>query len=179
MKNEQARAVTHKMAAECDVIVEAFRPGVMAKFGLDYESVKKVNPNVIYLSVTGFGQTGPNKDLPVTDAVIQAFSGLMTVNKDSQGLPNRLNMIPIDVTTGLYAFQALSTALMRKFRYGTGCYIDNNLACRSGLPSCQDHGIPPRGRRSTNAVRARRNNAHRRRLHQHHSDARASLQSLM
>ena len=128
MKNEQARAVTHKMAAECDVIVEAFRPGVMAKFGLDYESVKKVNPNVIYLSVTGFGQTGPNKDLPVTDAVIQAFSGLMTVNKDSQGLPNRLNMIPIDVTTGLYAFQALSTALMRKFRYGTGCYIDNNLA---------------------------------------------------
>ena len=65
--------------------------------------------------VTGFGQTGPNKDLPVTDAVIQAFSGLMTVNKDSQGLPNRLNMIPIDVTTGLYAFQALSTALMRNF----------------------------------------------------------------
>ncbi|MBT6275334.1 MAG: CoA transferase [Chromatiales bacterium] len=127
MKSERAQAITRDMAAKCDVVVEAFRPGVMAKFGLDYETVKAINPSVIYLSVTGFGQSGPNMNLPVTDAVIQAYSGLMTVNKDSQGMPNRLNMIPIDVTTGLYAFQSLSTALMRKFRYGTGCYIDNNL----------------------------------------------------
>lgn len=127
MKQPDAQAVARKIAEKADVIVEAFRPGVMAKFGLGYEQVKAFNPDVIYLSVTGFGQTGPNMNLPVTDAVIQAYSGLMTVNKDSQGLPNRLNMIPIDVTTGLYAFQALSTALMRKFRFGGGCYIDNNL----------------------------------------------------
>ena len=127
MKSPEAQAVAKKIAEKADVIVEAFRPGVMAKFGLSYDQVKEYNPNVIYLSVTGFGQTGPNSKLPVTDAVIQAFSGLMTVNKDSQGLPNRLNMIPIDVTTGLYAFQTISTALMRKFRYGVGCYIDNNL----------------------------------------------------
>lgn len=127
MKAPEAQAIAKKMAAECDVIVEAFRPGVMAKFGLSYEQVCEFNPNVIYLSVTGFGQTGPNSKLPVTDAVIQAFSGLMTVNKDSQGLPNRLNMIPVDVVTGLYAFQAMSTALMRKFRWGKGCYVDGNL----------------------------------------------------
>lgn len=127
MKQPEALEVTQKMAAECDVVVEAFRPGVMAKFGLSYDDVKKVNPNVIYLSVTGFGQEGPNNGLPVTDAIIQAYSGFMTINRDSQGLPNRVNMIPIDVTTGLYAFQGLSTALMRKFRYGTGCYIDNSL----------------------------------------------------
>ncbi len=127
MKSPRVREITEKMAAECDVVVEAFRPGVMKKFGLSYDQVKETNPNVIYLSVTGFGQEGPNNGLAVTDAVIQAFSGLMTVNKDSQGLPNRLNMIPIDVATGLYAFQSLSTALMRKFRYGVGCYIDNSL----------------------------------------------------
>jgi crotonobetainyl-CoA:carnitine CoA-transferase CaiB-like acyl-CoA transferase len=127
MKQPEAQAVARKIAEKADVIVEAFRPGVMAKFGLSYQQVKEFNPTVIYLSVTGFGQTGPNSKLPVTDAVIQAFSGLMTVNKDSQGLPNRLNMIPVDVATGLYAFQAISTALMRKFRFGVGTYIDNNL----------------------------------------------------
>lgn len=127
MKNPDALAAARRIAEKADVIVEAFRPGVMAKFGLSYDQVKAVNPDVIYLSVTGFGQTGPNSDRPVTDAVIQAYSGLMTVNRDKDGLPQRLNMIPVDVTTGLYAFQALSTALMRKFRFGGGCYIDNNL----------------------------------------------------
>lgn len=127
LKNADAQAIVRKIAEKADLIVEAFRPGVMAKFGVGYDQVKEFNPNVIYLSVTGFGQTGPNSKLPVTDAVIQAYSGLMTVNKDKDGLPQRLNMIPVDVTTGLYAFQALSTALMRKFRYGVGCYIDNSL----------------------------------------------------
>ena len=103
MKQPEAREITKKIAAECDVIVEAFRPGIMAKFSLSYDDVKKINPHVIYLSVTGFGQKGPNNGLPVTDAIIQAFSGFMTINRDSQGLPNRVNMIPIDVTTGLYA----------------------------------------------------------------------------
>lgn len=127
MKNPDAQAAARRIAEKADVIVEAFRPGVMAKFGLSYEQVTAFNPNVIYLSVTGFGQKGPYSNRPVTDAVIQAYSGLMTVNRDKDGLPQRLNMIPVDVATGLYAFQGLSTALMRKFRYGVGCYIDNNL----------------------------------------------------
>jgi crotonobetainyl-CoA:carnitine CoA-transferase CaiB-like acyl-CoA transferase len=127
LKQPDAQAAVRRIAEKADIIVEAFRPGIMAKFGLSYDQVKSFNPNVIYLSVTGFGQSGPNSTQPVTDAVIQAYSGLMTVNRDKDGLPQRLNMIPIDVTTGLYAFQALSTALMRKFRYGTGCYVDNNL----------------------------------------------------
>ncbi len=127
MKQPEALEIVRKMAAECDVVVEAFRPGVMAKFGLSYDDVKKINPSVVYLSVTGFGQFGPNSTRPVTDAVIQAFSGFMTINRDDRGIPNRVNMIPIDVATGLYAFQALSTALMRKFRFGEGSYIDNSL----------------------------------------------------
>lgn len=118
MKQPEAVEITCQMAARCDVLVEAFRPGVMGRFGLAYADVIKTNPEVIYLSVTGFGQVGPNQELRVTDAIIQAYSGFMTINRDNQGLPNRVKMVPIDVTTGLYAFQALSTALVRKLRYG-------------------------------------------------------------
>ena len=88
MKQPEAKIIAQRIASESSVVVEAFRPGVMGKFGLSYDEVKYVNPDVIYLSVTGFGQKGPNKNLPVTDAIIQAYSGFMTINKDSQGLPN-------------------------------------------------------------------------------------------
>lgn len=127
MKEKKAQALVQKAAAEADVIVESFRPGVMGRFGLSYEDVKKVNPNVIYLSVTGFGQEGPYNKLPVTDSVIQAFSGWMSINRDEEGTPQRIGMIAVDVMTGLYAFQAISAALMRKVRFGEGGYIDCSL----------------------------------------------------
>lgn len=110
-----------------DVVIEAFRPGVMTKFGLAYEDAKAANPGIIYLSINGFGSRGPNAMLPVTDAVIQAFSGLMTIARSSDGVPNRLTMIPVDVVTGLYAFQAVATALVRKFRFGAGGHIEASL----------------------------------------------------
>ena len=119
--------VARLLMKNSDVVIEAFRPGVMAKYGLAYEDAKAANPEVIYLSINGFGSQGPDHMLPVTDAVIQAFSGLMTVSRSSDGVPNRLTMIPVDVVTGLYAFQAVSTALMRKFRFGTGGYIEVSL----------------------------------------------------
>jgi len=127
MKDPKAQALVQKAAAEADVVVESFRPGVMSRFGLGYEQVKKVNPNVIYLSVTGFGQDGPYNKLPVTDSVIQAFSGWMSINRDGEGTPQRIGMIAVDVMTGLYAFQAISAALMRKVRFGEGAYIDCSL----------------------------------------------------
>ena len=108
-------------------MVESFRPGVMARFGIGYEQVKAVNPEVIYLSVTGFGQEGPYNRRPVTDSVIQAFSGWMSINRDASGTPQRIGMIAIDVMTGLYAYQAISSALLRKFRFGKGAYIDCSL----------------------------------------------------
>jgi len=119
--------VARTLMKQSDVVIEAFRPGVMAKYGLAYEDAKAANPGIIYLSINGFGSQGPNAMLPVTDAVIQAFSGLMTVARSSDGVPNRLTMIPIDVVTGLYAFQSVATALVRKFRFGTGSYIEASL----------------------------------------------------
>ncbi|MFZ8898398.1 MAG: CaiB/BaiF CoA transferase family protein [Alphaproteobacteria bacterium] len=127
MKEKKAQELVQKAAAEADVIVESFRPGVMGRFGLSYDHVKKINPNVVYLSVTGFGQQGPYNKLPVTDSVIQAFSGWMSINRDEEGTPQRIGMIAVDVMTGLYAFQAISAALMRKVRFGEGSYIDCSL----------------------------------------------------
>ena len=127
LKNPDGAKLARNLAAKADIVVESFRPGVMDRFGLGYESLKADNPKLVYLSVTGFGQVGPNSKLPVTDSVIQAFSGFMTINRDEAGTPQRVNMVPIDVLTGLYAFQALSTAIIRQFRFGEGSYIDCSL----------------------------------------------------
>lgn len=127
MKQKDAQKIAFDIAAKADVVVEAFRPGVMKKFGLGYEQIKAVNPNVIYLSVTGFGQEGPYNGLPTTDSVIQAFSGWMSINRDSEGTPQRIGIIAIDVMTGLYAYNAISSALIRKIRFGEGQYIDCSL----------------------------------------------------
>lgn len=127
LKSKEGLAIAQKLASEADVVVESFRPGVMKRFGLGYEDVRKNNEKVVYLSVTGFGQEGPYSKLPVTDSVIQAFSGWMTLHRDADGTPMRSGMIAVDVMTGLYAFQAISTALMRQFRFGKGAYIDCSL----------------------------------------------------
>ena len=127
LKNPEGVKLAQRLAYEADVVVESFRPGVMKRFGLDYETVKRHKPDTIYLSVTGFGQEGPNNHLPVTDSVIQAFSGWMSINRDAEGTPQRIGMIAIDVLTGLYAFQALSTAVLRKLRFGEGSYVDCSL----------------------------------------------------
>src|SRR3546814_16994811 len=87
---------------------------VMGRFGLGYEDVKKTNPKAVYLSVTGFGQSGPNSKLPTTDSVIQAYSGWMTLHRDSEGVPMRSGIIAVDVMTGLYAFGALSSAILKQ-----------------------------------------------------------------
>src|SRR3546814_2335873 len=81
----------------------------------------------LYLSVTGFGQSGPNSKLPTTDSVIQAYSGWMTLHRDSEGVPMRSGIIAVDVMTGLYAFGALSSAILKQVRFGKGQYIDCSL----------------------------------------------------
>ena len=116
-----------KLAAKADVVMESFRPGVIQRLGFGYEDVKKINPKVVYCSVSGFGQTGPYSKRPTVDGLIQAFSGMMVMNKMPDGTPWRQGMIAVDVTTGLYTFQALAPALMRQLRYGEGCFIDSSL----------------------------------------------------
>lgn len=127
LKKPKGKDVAMRLAAEADVVLQNYRPGVIEKFGLDYESVQKVNPDVVYLSLTGFGPTGPKARHPATDSVMQAFTGLMSINRDAAGMPQRIDYYAIDVITGLYAFQAVSSALYRRAVKGGGKHIRTSL----------------------------------------------------
>jgi len=127
LKNPAGLAVAKQLAAEADVVLQNYRPGVIEKFGLDYDSVAKDNPDVIYLSLTGFGQEGPKAKHPATDSVMQAFTGFMSINRNEDGVPQRIDYYAIDVITGLYAFQAVSSALYRRAVKGGGKHIQTSL----------------------------------------------------
>jgi crotonobetainyl-CoA:carnitine CoA-transferase CaiB-like acyl-CoA transferase len=127
LKSADGMAVVKKIAAKADVVMESFRPGVIQRLGFGYDDMKKINPKVVYCSISGFGQTGPFAKRPTVDTLIQAFTGMMVMNRMPDGTPWRQGMIAVDVMTGLYTFNALSTAIMRQFRFAEGCYIDSSL----------------------------------------------------
>src|SRR3954468_6127244 len=128
LKNEAGIATARRLARDCDVLVEGFRPGVAARLGLGYEALARDNPGLIYLSVSGFGQSGPYAKRPGSDSVAQAFSGLVSVNLGNDKIPHRVGTTISDVATGVYAFQAIATALFARATVGTGRWIDVNLA---------------------------------------------------
>jgi len=130
MKNKDALAVARRLAKDCDVLIEGFRPGVAARLGIGYEELSRDNPGLIYLSVSAFGQSGPYSKRPGSDSVAQAFSGLVSVNLGNDKTPHRVGTTVSDVVTGVYAFQAIATTLFARATVGTGRWIDVNL-CQS------------------------------------------------
>ena len=120
LKHPEGLAITKRLMSEADVVIENYRPGVMTRFGLDYAAIQQANAEVIYTSVTGFGQEGPRSKEPATDSILQSFSGLMSANRDGEGMPQRINVLIIDVVTGLYASQSISTALYARAVRGAG-----------------------------------------------------------
>ncbi len=128
LKQREGAELLHKLARRADVFIENFRTGVMDRLGFGYAQVSSYNPNVIYLSVTGFGQRGPMQSQPATDAILQAFTGMMSINKGRQdGVPHRLECWPIDIASGQLAFQAVAMALYARRNTGRGRYIDASL----------------------------------------------------
>ena len=119
--------IARQLAAECNVMIQNYRVGKLVKFGLDYDSVVETNSRVIYVGVTGFGQKGPRRDQPATDSVMQAYTGMMSINRDINGLPQRINMLAIDFASGLYAFQAAAAALYGQAMRGKGKLIETSL----------------------------------------------------
>src|ERR1700749_2765883 len=117
LKSADGRVVVQKLAAKADVVMESFRPGVIQRLGFGYEEIKKVNPKVVYCSVSGFGQTGPYSKRPTVDGLIQAFSGMMVMNKLPDGTPWRQGMNRLGGTTARYNFQALLTPTTRPFGF--------------------------------------------------------------
>jgi len=127
LKNPAARAVLRRMAEQADVLIEGFRPGVADRLGVGYESLKAANPRLIMVSISGFGQTGPYSQRPVTDAAAQAFSGFVNANRGPDNVPHRAPILICDVSTGMYAYQAVATALYARRDVGVGRWIDVSL----------------------------------------------------
>ncbi len=124
----EGRELILRMAEGADVFVENFRPGVMEKLGLDYPLLAKRAPRLIYLSVTGFGDSGPNCGKPATDSVVQAWSGMAVINKDAAGTPRRMGLLVPDHVTALYATQCVGAALYARERHGRGKHLQLSLA---------------------------------------------------
>jgi crotonobetainyl-CoA:carnitine CoA-transferase CaiB-like acyl-CoA transferase len=127
LKSDAGKQVVWRLLKGADVFLEGFRPGVIKRLGFDYASVAEREPRLLYLSISGFGQTGPLAERPAMDPVLQAYTGLMYENRGEDGIPHRVPVIVADMSTALYAFQALSAALYARRDEERGRYIDVSL----------------------------------------------------
>lgn len=124
LKDQAGRDTAERLAQSADVVVENFRPGVADKLGIGYERLSTVKPDLIYLSISGFGAVSPLRDRAAYDIIIQAESGMMSITGDPAGDPTLVGDSIADVTSGLYGAWAISTALWHRERTGRGCRID-------------------------------------------------------
>ena len=131
MGHPEGRALLLRMAQEADVVVENFKTGGLKQYGLDYASLKALNPRLVYCSITGFGQDGPYAERAGYDLMVQAMTGLMSITGHADGEPGggplKVGVAVIDVFTGLYASNAILAALNARHATGEGQYIDMAL----------------------------------------------------
>jgi len=123
----EGQEIVRALAAKSDVLLENFKVGGLARYGLDYDSLKAVNPGLVYCSVTGFGQDGPYAGRAGYDFLIQGMSGLMSVTGEAGGMPMKVGVAVSDLFTGLYAAVAILAALSHRERTGRGQHIDMAL----------------------------------------------------
>jgi crotonobetainyl-CoA:carnitine CoA-transferase CaiB-like acyl-CoA transferase len=126
-ESEKGRKVVAKLAARSDILIENFKVGGLAKFGLDYEALSAVNPRLIYCSITGFGQSGPYSHRAGYDLIIQGMGGIMSLTGEAGGEPMRMGVAFADVFTGVYSAVAILAALAQREKTGRGCHIDMAL----------------------------------------------------
>ena len=121
-------ATLRELASQADVLVENYKAGTLARYGLDYDTLRTLNPRLVYVSITGFGQTGPMADKPGYDYVFQGMGGLMSYTGQPDGMPGagplRTGVAVVDLTTGMYATTAVLAALFQRQTTGTGAYLD-------------------------------------------------------
>ncbi len=127
LKKPQGIALVKELAKQSDVLVENFTPGLMKKFGLDYETLRQENPRLVYCSITAYGQDGPYRDRPGYDMVLSAVGGLMWITGERDGPPCKVGVAITDVLTGVYASGAITSALLWRERSGKGQHIDCSL----------------------------------------------------
>ncbi|MDY0395784.1 CaiB/BaiF CoA transferase family protein [Virgibacillus halophilus] len=127
LKSENGIQAIKTLANESDVIIHNFKTGTMERFGLSYDTLSAINPKLVYCSITGFGETGPYKNMPGYDFIIQAMSGLMSITGEKDGEPQKLGIAITDVLTGLYACVGIQSALLERQQSGKGQRLDLSL----------------------------------------------------
>lgn len=127
LKTEEGQAIVRRLAAQSDVLIENFKLGGLKKYGLDYESLKTVNPRLVYCSITGFGQDGPYASLAGYDYIVQGISGFMSITGEPDGQPMKAGVAIADIFTGVYAVAAIQSALIHAMKTGEGQFVDMAL----------------------------------------------------
>ncbi|KAF9382589.1 hypothetical protein CPB97_007050 [Podila verticillata] len=127
LRSKEGQALIHDLVQKVDVLVENYVPGKLAEMGLGYEQLSKLNPRLVYASITGYGQTGPYSKRPGYDVMIEAEAGLMYITGEEHGPPVKVGVAVTDLTTGLYAHGGILAALFARFRTGRGQHVDCSL----------------------------------------------------
>src|SRR5579859_930031 len=127
LKDPEGREVLFKLVKDADVVVENFRPDVKFRLGIDYDTLSKLNPRLVYGSISGFGQTGPYRDRPGLDQIAQGLSGLMTVNGEPGRGPMRVGLPVADLTAGFMLAHGIVCALLERERSGRGQWVHTSL----------------------------------------------------
>jgi formyl-CoA transferase len=127
LKTDAGRARLLELAGSADVMVESFRPGVVARLGIDYTAVARLNPRIVYASISGFGQEGPYADRPGFDLIAQGMAGVMSVTGEPGGAPVKCGVPIADLAAGLYAANGIMAALVARSRTGRGQYVETSL----------------------------------------------------
>ncbi len=124
LKSPEGQQIARQLAAQSQIVAENFKPGGMTAFGLGYEDLRAINPALVYVSITGFGQTGPYHERPGYDFVIQAMSGLMSITGEKEGEPSKVGVAIADVVAGLFAATSILAALRHAEQTGEGQHLD-------------------------------------------------------
>jgi len=139
LKQDNDRAIFTNMLKQADVLAENFRPGTMEKLGFSWETLQQINPALIYASSSGFGHTGPMKDAPAYDTIIQAMSGIMMETGFADGPPVRVGTSLSDLCAGVYMFCGIASALYAREKTGRGAHVD--IAMFDSTLSFLEHGL--------------------------------------
>ncbi|WP_083957600.1 CaiB/BaiF CoA transferase family protein [Tateyamaria omphalii] len=127
LSTEDGQNIIRKLAARADVVIENYKPGGLVKYGLDHDTMRKAHPGLVYCSISGFGQTGPNRDKPGYDLMAQGYGGIMSLTGDPDGTPTKVGVGIADVMCGMYATIGILAALRHRDRTGEGQHIDLSL----------------------------------------------------
>lgn len=137
-KHPEGLRILHELAKKADVYAENFRPGTAEKLGMGYEKLNEINPRIIYVSVSGFGHTGPERLRPGYDVVVQGMGGIMSLTGEPEGTPYKVGVSQADMVAGLYAFHGVLLALIAREKTGRGQKVDIGMMdCQASLLTFQ------------------------------------------